>query len=51
MKKGQSVIEYAVLVAIVAAAFIAMSVYINRAVNSRLHDLEIETNPPVYVRE
>ena len=44
-------IEYAVLVATVAAAFIAMSVYINRAVNNKLHDLEVETNPPVFVRE
>lgn len=51
MRKAQTIIEYAVLVATVAAAFIAMTLYLNRAVNSRLHDLDTETNPVPFVRQ
>jgi len=49
MKKGQSVLEYAILIITVAAAFMAMNVYVNRSVNSRLHDLTSEMNPGIYV--
>lgn len=35
-------LEYAVLVGVVAAAFIAMSQYVNRAVNARLKQVQEE---------
>jgi len=35
--RGQSVLEYSILVAIVAAAFIAMSMYVRRAVQGRIY--------------
>jgi|YelNatPaOPRAMG01_1025707.scaffolds.fasta_scaffold49733_6 hypothetical protein len=50
MKKAQSLLEYALLIITVAAAFMAMTTYMNRAVNSRLHDLQLETNPPIIVK-
>ena len=34
---GQSVLEYSILVAIIAAAFIAMSMYVRRAVQGRIY--------------
>jgi len=49
MRKAQSILEYVILVVTVAAAFMAMNIYINRSVNSRLHDLELEITPPVIV--
>lgn len=51
MKKGQSVLEYTILIATVAAAFMAMQVYLNRAVNAKLHDLELETSPSIFVQQ
>ncbi len=47
--KAQSVIEYTLLIITVAMAFLAMNVYIRRAVNARLHNIELETNPPIIV--
>jgi len=44
MKKGQSTIEYALLVAIVAAAFLAMRVYMQRAVQANLKVIEDQIN-------
>ena len=38
-KKGQTLQEYVVLLALVAAAFIAMQVYAKRGVQGRLRDL------------
>ncbi len=37
---GQSVLEYSILVAIVAAAFIAMSMYVRRAVQGRIYSFD-----------
>jgi hypothetical protein len=34
--KGQSVVEYTMLIIIVAAALVAMSIYITRSMNARL---------------
>ncbi len=47
MKRGQSTIEYALLIAIVAAAFIAMHLYVQRAVqaNFRLVEDQINAEP------
>ncbi|MCK5392709.1 MAG: hypothetical protein KAJ14_10880 [Candidatus Omnitrophica bacterium] len=44
MKKFQSVIEYAVLIAVVAAAFIAMNLYMQRAVKANLKYIETQIN-------
>lgn len=44
MKKAQSTIEYAILVAIVAAAFLAMRVYVQRAVQANLKMIELQIN-------
>lgn len=48
--KGQSVIEYTLLIITVAAAFMAMNLYIRRAVNWRLHEIESEINPPIIIQ-
>lgn len=34
-KKGLSAIEYAILIAVVAAAFVAMQTYVKRAISGR----------------
>jgi Flp pilus assembly pilin Flp len=49
IKKGQSIIEYALLVAIVAAAFIAMHTYFSRSVQSRLKQVEDDMNQPTVI--
>jgi len=38
--QGQSVLEYAILLAIVSAAFITMSVYVRRAVQGKLYRID-----------
>ncbi|MFC1631564.1 hypothetical protein ACFL2I_03315 [Candidatus Omnitrophota bacterium] len=43
-KKAQCTIEYAVLIAIVAAAVIAMSTYVQRAVRANLKSVEEQIN-------
>ena len=44
MKKGQSTIEYALLIAIVAAAFLAMQLYMQRAVQANFRLVEDQIN-------
>jgi Flp pilus assembly pilin Flp len=44
MKKGQSTIEYAVLIAVVAAAFLAMYLYTQRAVQANFKLIEDQIN-------
>lgn len=39
-KLGQTVLEYALLLAIVSAAFITMSVYVRRAIQGRLYMID-----------
>ncbi len=48
---GQAVLEYAVLVAIVAAAFITMSLYIRRAVQGSITRIETKAILPKAVGE
>jgi len=43
-RKGQNVLEYTMLIIIVAAALIAMTTYIMRAVNARLVQTQDELN-------
>jgi len=42
---GQSVLEYSILVAIVAAAFLAMSTYVRRAVQGRIYAFDDQISP------
>ncbi len=42
---AQSMLEYAILIAVLSAAFTAMFVYFQRAVNARLEDLRQEYSP------
>ncbi len=49
-KKGQNALEYTLLIITVAAAFMAMNLYIRRAVNARLHNVELEVSPPVIIQ-
>ncbi len=44
MRKGQSTIEYALLIAIVAAAFLAMQLYMQRAVQANFKLIEDQVN-------
>jgi len=44
MKRGQSTIEYALLIAIVAAAFTAMHLYVQRAVQANFKLIEEQVN-------
>jgi Flp pilus assembly pilin Flp len=44
MRKAQSTIEYAVLIAIVAAAFLAMHLYVQRAVQANFKLIEDQVN-------
>lgn len=44
MRKAQSIIEYALLIAIVAAAFLGMRVYMQRAVQANLKMIENQIN-------
>ena len=43
-KKAQSTLEFAVLVTAVAAAIVAMNLYLRRAVNANLKTVERELN-------
>lgn len=43
-KKGQNVLEYTMLIMIVAAALMAMFTYINRSANARLKQVQDELN-------
>jgi len=45
-KKAQSIIEYALLVAIVAAAFMTMNVYVQRSVQANFNVIEEQINAP-----
>lgn len=45
---GQSLTEYAVLLAIVAAALLAMQVYVKRGIQGRIRDLADQISPTQY---
>ncbi len=45
---GQSAVEYAVLLAIVATALIAMQVYFKRGLQGRIRDLANQVSPSQY---
>ena len=49
IRRGQSILEYALLIITVATAFMAMNVYVRRAINARLHNMEIEISPPIAI--
>ena len=41
-KKAQSFMEYAMLILVIAAALMAMQQYIQRAMNARLRQVQVE---------
>ncbi|MCF7887490.1 MAG: hypothetical protein K9L71_03660 [Candidatus Omnitrophica bacterium] len=41
-KKGQSILEYSLLIMVIAAALMAMQKYIRRAMNARLKQVQEE---------
>jgi hypothetical protein len=47
-KRGQSFQEYAILLALAAAAFIAMQAYMKRGMQGRLRDLANQISPKQY---
>ena len=40
MKRGQSTLEYAIFISVVAAALMTMSVYVRRAIQANLKSVE-----------
>lgn len=44
MRKAQSILEYAMIISVVAAAVMAMNVYVQRAVQSNLKMVEERIN-------
>ncbi len=44
MKRGQSTLEYALIIAVVAVALTAMSTYVQRAVQANLKTVEDQIN-------
>lgn len=47
MKRGQSILEYSLLVAIVASALTLMYVYVQRSIQANLKAIEREINAEV----
>lgn len=47
--KAQSIMEYALLTAAVATAFVVMQVFMNRVVQGKLKMIEDQINEPVVV--
>jgi Flp pilus assembly pilin Flp len=47
MKKGQSIIEYAILVSAVAVVFVTMYYFIQQGMKSKLLSIETEVNDAV----
>lgn len=43
-RTAQSILEYTMLIVVVSAALIAMQKYINRSVNARLKQIQVELN-------
>ncbi|MCM8779541.1 MAG: hypothetical protein NC914_00070 [Candidatus Omnitrophica bacterium] len=48
--KAQSIIEYSVLLGVVAAAILAMTLYVNRAMKGKMKHIESQLNEPVILR-
>ena len=44
LRKSQSFLEYAFLIGVISAALMAMYTYINRAMNARLKQAQVELN-------
>ncbi|MCM8770855.1 MAG: hypothetical protein NC936_03180 [Candidatus Omnitrophica bacterium] len=44
---AQSIIEYSVLLGVVAAAVMAMTVYLNRSVKGKMKHIESQLNEPI----
>ena len=46
-RKAQSILEYAILIAVVTAALISMSLYVRRAIQANLKTIENQINSEV----
>jgi len=44
---AQSIIEYSILIGVVAAAITAMTVYLNRSVRGKMKHIESQLNEPI----
>lgn len=44
LRRGQNVLEYAVLISVLAAALFAMTTYVTRSMNAKLKHVEDELN-------
>ncbi len=44
IRLGQSVLEYTILISVVAAALLAMSLYVRRAIQANLKTIEYQIN-------
>jgi Flp pilus assembly pilin Flp len=49
--KAQSTVEYAVLIAIVAAAFVGMQIYLKRGIQGRVRDMAEQISSTHYERK
>jgi Flp pilus assembly pilin Flp len=45
--RAQSILEYVIIISVVAAAIVAMQTYFKRAVNARLEEIKQEYVPEV----
>lgn len=43
--RAQSVLEYVIIISVIAAAIVAMQIYFRRAVNARLEEIKQEYVP------
>ena len=50
-RKAQSILEYTLLIITVAGAFMAMNVYVQRAINSRIRNMQNEISPPIHIQD
>ncbi|MDD5610820.1 MAG: hypothetical protein PHH69_04690 [Candidatus Omnitrophica bacterium] len=48
--RAQSMIEYSVLIAIVSAAIVAMTVYVNRSIKGKMKHIESQLNEPTVLK-
>ena len=46
-RKGQSILEYTLVIVVISAALMAMQTYLNRASNARLKQVQLELNESI----
>jgi Flp pilus assembly pilin Flp len=48
-RRAQNIMEYAIIIALVTAALIAMQLYMRRGLQGRIHDMSRQVSPYQYV--